>query len=308
MRFRFQPWQLAVLVVLLCGAAVGVVRWRRTFQPVNATSLLAALPVQGATLLYIDADALRRSGILDLLAGSKAAEEPDYRKFVEQSGFDYRTDVDAVAAAFVNGETYLTVRGRFQWKLLSSYARSQGGECRYTLCTMPASDKDRHISFYPLTTNVLALAVSSQLRGADMIGPNQWKNPPALPPEPVWISVPSPVFSKPDFFPAGTRAFLSPLAQTANVTFAMGPQGDRLQLRLEVACASPSAAAEMVQQFSSATDLLKKMIERDHLTPNPKDLSGVLVAGAFQQQNARVIGTWPVERGFITALASGQIP
>src|SRR5579862_2047155 len=129
MRFRFQPWQLAVLVVLLCGAAVGVVRWRRTFQPVNATSLLAALPVQGATLLYIDADALRQSGILDLLAGSKAAEEPDYRKFVEQSGFDYRTDVDGVAAAFVNGETYLTVRGRFQWKLLSSYARSQGGEC-----------------------------------------------------------------------------------------------------------------------------------------------------------------------------------
>jgi hypothetical protein len=308
MRLRFQPWQLAVLVVLLCGAAVGVVRWRSTFQPVNAASLLTALPVDRATLLYIDADALRRSGILDLLAGSKAAEEPDYRKFVEQTGFDYRTDVDAVAAAFVDGETYLTVRGRFQWKLLSGYARAQGGECRYTLCTMPASGKDRHISFYPLTTNVLALAVSAQPRGADMISANQWKNPPALPPEPVWISAPSLVFSKPDLFPAGTRAFLSPLAQTARVTFAMGPRGDRLQLRLEVACASPQAAAEMMRQFSSATDLLRKMIERDHLTPNPRDLSGVLVAGSFQQQNARVIGTWPVERGFITALASGQIP
>ena len=307
-RLRCQPWQLALLVVLLCGAAVGVVRWRRTFQPVNAASLLASLPVDGATLFYIDADALRQSGILDLLAGSKAAEEPDYRRFVEQTGFDYRTDVDAVAAAFVNGETYLTVRGRFQWKLLSAYARSQGGECRYTLCTMPASGKDRHISFYPLTTNVLALAVSAQPRGADMIGANQWKNPPALPPEPVWISAPSLVFSKPDLFPAGTRAFLSPLAQTQNVTFAMGPRGDRLQLRLEVACASPRAAAEMVQQFSAATDLLKKMIERDHLTPNPRDLSGVLVAGSFQQQDARVVGTWPVERGFITALASGQIP
>ena len=307
-RLRLQPWQLAVLVVLLCGAVLGVVRWRSASQPFNAVGLLAALPADGSTLFYIDADVLRQSGILDLLAGSKAAEEPDYRQFVEQTGFDYRTDVDAVAAAFVDGGTYLTVRGRFQWKLLSNYARSQGGECRYTLCTMPASDKDRHISFYPLTANVLALAVSAQPRGADMIGTNQWKNPPALPPEPVWISAPSQVFGKPGLFPAGTRAFLSPLAQTANVTFAMGPWGDRLQLRLEVACASPRAAAEMVQQLSSATDLLRKMIERDHLTPNPRDLSGVLVAGSFQQQDARVIGTWPVERGFITALASGQIP
>jgi len=306
-RLRFQPWQLAVLVVLLCGVVLGVVRWRSsslTFQPVG---LLAALPVDRATLFYIDADALRRSGILDLLAGSKAAEEPDYRQFVEQTGFDYRTDVDAVAAAFVDGESYLTVRGRFQWKLLSNYARSQGGECRYTFCTMPASSRDRQVSFYPLKTNVLALAVSVRPRGADMIGVNQWKNPPALPPEPVWISVPSQVFGKPDLFPAGTRAFLSPLAQTRSVIFAIGPQGDRLQLRLEVACASPEDAAEMVKQFTSATDLLKKMIQRENLTPNPRDLSGVLVAGSFRQQDARVIGTWPVERGFVTALALGQI-
>jgi hypothetical protein len=306
-RLRLQPWQLAVLIVLLCAAAVGVVRWRLDSKPFDTASLLATLPADGATLFYIDADVLRQSGILDLLAGSKAAEEADYRQFVQQTGFDYRTDVDAVAAAFLDGDTYLTVRGRFQWKMLASYARSQGGECRYTFCSMPASTKDTHISFYPLKTNVLALAVSARPKGADMIGANQPKNPQAVPPEPVWISVPSRVFGKPDAFPAGTRAFLSPLALTNNVIFAVGPQGNRLQLRLEVACASPQAAAELVRQFSSATDMLKKMIQRDQLTPNPKDLSGVLVAGSFQQQDAKVIGTWPVERGFITALASGQI-
>jgi len=306
-RLRLQPWQLAVLIVLLCAAAVGVVRWRLDSKPFDTASLLATLPADGATLFYIDADVLRQSGILDLLAGSKAAEEADYRQFVQQTGFDYRTDVDAVAAAFLDGDTYLTVRGRFQWKMLASYARSQGGECRYTFCSMPASTKDTHISFYPLKTNVLALAVSARPKAADMIGANQPKNPQAVPPEPVWISVPSRVFGKPDAFPAGTRAFLSPLALTNNVIFAVGPQGNRLQLRLEVACASPQAAAELVRQFSSATDMLKKMIQRDQLTPNPKDLSGVLVAGSFQQQDAKVIGTWPVERGFITALASGQI-
>jgi hypothetical protein len=49
------------------------------------------------------------------------------------------------------------------------------------------------------------------------------------------------------------------------------------------------------------------MIEREHMTPNPRDLSGVLVAGTFEQRQSTVIGTWPVERGFVEALASGQI-
>ncbi len=307
MRFRFQPWQLALLVVLFCGAVVSGVRWRLASKPYNAAGLLAVLPSDGATLVYIDAGALRQSGILDLLAGSRATEEPDYRRFVEQTGFDYRSDLDAVAAAFTNGDAYITLKGRFQWKLLSGYARSQGGECRYTTCTMAASASERHISFYPLKSDVIALAVSNQPKGVDMIGPSRPSTPPPLPPEPVWISVPSSVFSRPDGFPTGTRAFLSPLAQARDITFAMGPKGDRLQLRLEVGCASPDMAAEMARQFNSTTDLLKKMLDRDHLTANASDLSGLLVAGSFEQHDARVIGTWPVERGLVTSLASGQV-
>ena len=291
----------------MCGAVAGVILWRRASQPFDAAGLVAALPGEGATLLYVDAGALRQSGILDLLAGSKAAEEQDYRQFVEQSGFDYRTDLDAVAAAFVNGDTYFALRGRFQWDRLSGYARSQGGECRSTACTMPASTPGRHISFYPLRRNVLALAVSAASNGSERIAPNQWKNPPALPAEPAWISVPSSVFSKTDSLPAGTRAFLAPLAQARKVTFAMGPQGERLQLRLEVACASAQAAADLTRQFTAATDLLNKMIQRDRLKPNPRDLSGVLVAGSFRQQDATVVGAWPVERALIAALALGQI-
>jgi hypothetical protein len=31
------------------------------------------------------------------------------------------------------------------------------------------------------------------------------------------------------------------------------------------------------------------------------------VSGSFEQRAATVIGIWPVERGFVEALASGQI-
>src|SRR5207302_4939874 len=145
MHIRFKPWQLAFVVVVLCVVAVGVVRWARVAEPYDAVRLLSALPVDRATLLYIDTRLLRQSGMLDLLAGSKAAEEADYRKFVDQTGFDYRTDLDAVAAAFVNGTVYLTLRGRFQWKQLTTYAETEGGECHYTVCTMSGSSLERNI-------------------------------------------------------------------------------------------------------------------------------------------------------------------
>jgi hypothetical protein len=36
--------------------------------------------------------------------------------------------------------------------------------------------------------------------------------------------------------------------------------------------------------------VLKKMIERQHMAPNPRDLSGVLVSGNFHQQDRTVAG------------------
>jgi hypothetical protein len=303
---RFRPWQLAMIVVVLCVAAVAVARWWRVSSPYDAGRLISALPSERATLVYLDTEELRRSGMLALLAGSKATEEPDYLKFVNDTGFDYRTDLDAVAAAFVENRFYATLRGRFRWKQLTAYAESQGGECHYSVCTMLGSTAERNISFYPLKSDVLALAVSTDPRAVANIDSGS-RPQVSMPRDPFWISVPAAVFNRPDSFPAGTRAFLGPLANAQKVTFAAGPQGDRLQLRLEVACASPEAAAELVKQFSSVTGLLKSMIEREHMTPNPRDLSGVLVAGTFEQRQSTVIGTWPVERSFVEALASGQI-
>ncbi|MSV34675.1 MAG: hypothetical protein EXQ47_03645 [Bryobacterales bacterium] len=307
MKIRFKPWQLAGAVILLCIAAVAAVRWVRQSRPYDAAGLLAALPSARATLLYIDTGLLRASGMLDLIAGSKAAEETDYRQFVEQTGFDYRTDLDAVAAAFVNGSVYITLRGRFQWKQLTGYAEAQGGECHYSVCTMPGSSLERKISFFPLTNTVLALAVSPQPRAVIHISPENQKVSAMAPAEPVWMSFPPSAFGNLNAFPAGTRSFISPLTSARWVTFAAGPKGDRLELRVEVACPSAAAAEDLAKQLEGTTELLKRMIQRDNLTPNPRDLSGVLVAGTFQHKHDLVIGSWPVERGFVEALAAGQI-
>jgi hypothetical protein len=306
LKSRLRRWRAAILLAVLCGVIFGVVRWRLVSRPFSAVALVECLPPDQATHVYLNVSALRTGGVLDLLAGSKAAEEPDYRRFVEQTGFDYRNDLDEAAAAFLRGSVYFAVRGRFDWKKLDAYANAQGGSCRNSVCEMPASEPGRHISFYPIRSNILALAVSFEERGVNLIGPSQWTNPPQLPPDPVWISAPSFIFADAKNLPEGTHAFLSPLAQAQRVVFAIGPDGQQLRIRVEVTCDSAEAAAALSGQLTKSTDLLNKMLARQHMTPNARDLSAVLAGGKFEQKDRTVTGAWPMDRGFLETLASGS--
>ena len=294
------------LALLLAVAAIGGFFWWRTSRTLNDQQLIQSLPQARATHVFIDLDGLRRSGLLDLIAGTKSAEDPDYKTFIDQTGLDYRTDLDAVAAAFSEGNTYLALRGRFVWKKLDAYAQAHGGRCVNAICSMPASRAGYFISFTPLRTKVLAMSVSTDEHGVNLIGMQDWRKPPHLPAEPVWISVPSFALSDANLG-SGTHAFLEPLSQAQDVTFAVGGTPKGFQIRLHAVCATPEIAELLTRRLSASTDLLKKMLDREHMTPNSSDLSGVLTAGTFSQQREQVTGTWPIERGFIESLAGGKI-
>lgn len=303
--------RLLAIAILLCAAAGLAVYWQRHTRALDAAGLMQCLPQDQSTHVYLDVASLRRAGILDLLAGSKTAEDADYRTFVQQTGFDYRTDLDAVAAAFMQDNVYLAVRGRFDQKKLEAYAASQGGHCPKSICEMPASTPGRNISFYSLQPGVLAMAVSKEPLAVTAVGPQRWRTPPRLPADPVWISAPAFVFSDVKNMPAGTHSFLSPLAQAQNIVFTAGPQskdqGNGLELRLDIACNSPEDAAAIAKQLADSTDLLRKMLVRESMVPRDDDLSGVLVSGQFAHQGKNATGLWPIRRQFIEALFSGKI-
>lgn len=298
--------KLALAALFLAATIGGYFAWRAT-RTLNNQQLIQSLPQARATHVFIDVDGLRKSGLLDMIAGSKSAEDPDYKAFVEQTGLDYRTDLDAVAAAFSEGNTYLALRGRFKWNKLAAYAQAHGGKCDgLKVCSLPASRSGAFISFLLLRPAVLAMAVSTDEHGVNMIGPQDWRKPPHLPAEPVWISVPSFALSEANLA-AGTHAFLEPLSQAQDVTFAVGAAQKGFQIRLEAVCATPEIAELLTRRLSATTDMLKKMLERDHMTPTPSDLTAVLTSGTFSQQNARVTGTWPLDRAFIESLAGGKV-
>jgi hypothetical protein len=301
-RFSFYL-RVAVALIVLLGAAVALFEWRRSATQFDEKGLLSSLPRDRAVKVYLDADALRAGGLLDSIAGSQASEEPDYRHFIEQTGFDYRRDLNAAAASFVNGDVYIAARGHFDWTRLAEYARSQHGECSGSFCSMPASQPKRYISFHPLRDNVLALAVTGEQRGAAGIagpGPQRADATDPVPSSPVWISAPGTAFRDLSGLPDGSH-ILSPLADAEEVSFSLGAS----KIQLDAICSSPEVAASVVVKFTATTNLLRSMLQRDKLTPSPADLSGVLVAGRFETRASHAIGTWPIQKPFIDSLLRG---
>ena len=275
----------------------------RTRGGTNPADLVAYLPPGNtAVVVYIDAGAIRSSGILNMISGSKAAEDLEYQEFVDQTLFDYRQDLDAVAVTFKDGQVYLVARGNFHWKNLMDYAIRAGGSCHNSFCIAPSSRPSRRISFYPLKPNLMALAISTDDLAAYSIVRKPGKPELASPNQPLWMLVPALALKNSDTFPAGTKPYASALQNAEQILFSVGPESDHLQLSLQVTCRDAPTAAKMLADFQNTTDTLRKWIEREHQQPNPADLSGLLVAGRFHRDDRRVYGQWPVSRSFVDSL------
>lgn len=290
---------IASAAVLLIAAAYFIFRDR---GPSSPTDLAAYLPDKEGTLLYADVDAMRKSGILSMLSGSKSTDDPDYKDFVQQTGFDYRHDLDAVAATFRSEQVFFAVRGHFDWDKLVAYAKKRGGSCKDAYCVTDASTPPRRISFHKLRSNLMGLAVSPDDMAAYQVARNASKVTPFSPDAPIWALVPSAVLKESGKLPAGTQAFALALEKADRAIFSIGPDGDHLKVSVNVTCKNADAASNLLVQLESTTNLLRRMLARENRTANPQDLSGVLVAGTFRRDDRKVYGEWPIQRAFVESI------
>jgi hypothetical protein len=303
--------QRAALLIILIAAACGLAVWgvaRLRYRGLRTSAdWLERLPTQDAVVFYIDFRALRQAGVLQMLAASKVAEEPEYKVFVMKTAFDYQRDLDAVLACFTPRAKYLVVKGRFDWNSLQGYTREQGGGCRNTFCRMSGSTPERKISFFPLRPDLMGLAVSADDSAAtDLQAKASRRRVLGVPDAPVWVSIPPAVLKNGADLPAGTRMFARSMENAQDISIAMAAAGGRFEARLSVQCQSEQKAAELAAELQRITAMLRDMITREKQTPNPQDLSGVLTAGSFSHAGPRVTGSWPVERGFLERLVGGD--
>jgi hypothetical protein len=264
------------------------------------------MPMGDTLVLWINFGALRADGLLQLLDGAKAGQDPEYQAFVRQTRFDYMHDLDSVMAAFTPTGNFFLAKGRFDWKSLRAYAQQEDGACLNSLCRVSGSGPERRISFFPVHHNVIAMAASPDEWAALRLASARPGTDPPVPDAPVWLAFPGSLLQSNQKLPDGVRPFARSMQSALSVTIAFAPEGDHLAARLEVNCRNSSDASAAASELTGATQLLKSMIERENLKPNPADLSGVLAGGLFHAERTRVSGVWPISRECIQNLLGSQ--
>jgi hypothetical protein len=305
LRARSKPWLVfAVLAASVAALLWGLDWYRHRFVRADR-DLFRFLPQSDATIFYVNVAALRRAGMLQVFAGTAAAEEADYRSFVRETRFDYRTDIDAIAGAADGQQVFFVVRGRFDWNKLRAYAAAHGGSCTGELCDAPTSKAGRWASFLPVQPDVMALALSANRMAVEAVRPPGHALAEEIPERPVWARVSQSVLKDPASLPVAVRIFAISLQFANPVVLSARPadaHSEEFTLELDAQCASAAMAEGIRNQLEIDTKMLKLELAREHAQANAADLTGLLTSGSFQVVGKRVIATWPIREELLKSL------
>ncbi|MCA2969351.1 MAG: hypothetical protein INH43_12615 [Acidobacteriaceae bacterium] len=305
MRFRWQNWMAAFILVAACVGVGGGVVWYRSRLLPTLAERMERLPA-GASALYLDLASMRQTGLLALLSGQNVTEDPDYTAFVASTGFDYRADLDSALIGWAGADVYILATGRFDWKAIQAHTVRSGGRCWNGVCRMRASTPSRMVSFAPLTNGMIGMAVSTD-EWAVVKLQNKAPNRLAAPDAVVWAGGLGRNWRESESLPAGTRLFAKALGEAEVVTLGLHAGTAGAEVRLRAECANESAAGGVESQLRGVTEVFRKYLENVQQRPNPEDLSGILTSGTFAREGTVVTGRWPVQRPFLEKLLSGQL-
>lgn len=297
---------MALLAVAGCAITISLLLWKRGADPAMP-ELLGRFPDANAPVFHVDLAALRAAGLGELLESNPVAEEADYRRFVTESGFDWKTDLEAVTASRVKDDWYLLVRGRFDMEKLKAFVEARGGSCKNGVCGVAGATRGRMVSFFPVSSRVLALATSPEpmavyaLRASRAKAP--WTEP--VPVEPLWLTLGGSALRGDPALPAGMRLFGKVLAEAERATFWIGISGGRPELRMRVRCGDLVRANVIQAELTRVTAEFQKYFERIGQQASEDDLSGLLLAGKFTAAGTEVNGQWPIPLALLRKMAGG---
>ena len=268
--------------------------------------MLDWLPRVNAATFYANVAALRQSGLLGFLAGSKRQKETEYEEFVRATHFDYAKDLDAVAGAVANGQVFFLLRGRFDWGRLRGYVLDHRGSCAHKLCSVPTTTPGRWASFFSLQPDVMLLALSRDRLAAEKVRSAERQPRGRMPRQAVWVKISQDVLKNPMGLPEPVRIFAMSVqwadAVILSIDRTSGKADAWFELRLDAECPSQATAETIRNQLEIQTKMLKLELLRERQQPNPADLTGLLTAGSFEVNKTHAIGRWPVQRELVESL------
>lgn len=162
---------VAVPVLLLAG--VGVYSYQReTDSNARRAALLDLMPSDANYILYIELADLRTSSFAaDLYKWAPQPQvDPEYTRFLRDTGFDYERDLDRVAlAALKQGSDtvfFAVADGRFDRQKIDEFASRSGSSVSrhgHQVFSIPEKGSSRTVAFTFLKPNQIALTDSRDM-------------------------------------------------------------------------------------------------------------------------------------------------
>ncbi len=293
-------------LLLTAGLAIALYFYLRP-QYTEPSQLVSLLPQSDAVLVFADVQTLRRAGFLDNLSGARSLPEADYRQFIADTGFAYERDLDAVAFAFVPNQMFAVLRGRFNWPQISNYAIHHGGSCKNTYCQVPASQPGRWVSFFPIQSHVMGLAVSSEGTAAYNLLPRRDAPQNTTPAYPVWARVPKRVLDHPESLPPAAQVFATALSAASELLLGIQKPASSdaaavFTIQLTAQCASNAEAAIVRDHLTKLTAMFRSLLEKNKRLIPAESLEKLLASGSFRMVDHRIEGEWRVPQTLLDAL------
>lgn len=305
-----ENWKIRTLflgLILFVTVALSTVYYWRFRSPTSANDLYDRLPKGDGLVIQVDFRSLKASEMLSVIAGSPVVEEEEYRRFVHETAFDYRTDLDQVILSLVGEDRYALAVGRFDFQALKNYVIVHGGRCYNGLCSLSSNRGKRFVSFVPLRKNVVGWASSKDEQAAfALMRPRTGAVNYEIPNAPLWMMAPRAYWQKSADLPDGTKLFAKALEAADSTFFSITVAGGAPQAILEAYCPTESEAVSLESQLQGVTDVFRKYLERAKQKPGPADLGSILIHGKFDRQTKKVVGRWTLERAFLEALIGGR--
>jgi hypothetical protein len=299
---------LMLLAAAGTAAIYGVLVLHRMGADPSLADILRRLPEKNAVTIHVDLAAIRAAGMASVLEGAAVAEEPDYRRFVAESGFDWKRDLDAVTATKAGGDWYFFVRGRFDMEKLRGFALARNGICKNGVCDVAGATPGRRVSFYPMTATMLVLATSKSTQAVYSVSEKkrtEWAG--GVPEGPAWVSFNGSVLAGDPALPSGGRLFGKVLSETDRTSFSVTGGTGGLELKMRAICPSADGAGNVKAQLEGVTKEFKGYFERVGQASSPGDLSGLLLSGQFASAGNEVTGRWPISVALLQKLAGGEL-
>ena len=299
---RVKGWQL--IVALSSIAIIGVLIAIRLTDSGSTSSIgmMSYLPEREAAYLFADVRAIRASGLLSKVVSNSVSEEPEYKSFVAQTGFDYTKDLDRIAASTGGGISYFLLEGRFDWRKLRDHVKSQGGTCNGEDCSVKGSTPERIISFRKVRSDLMALASGPSDTAAKAVERRaERKFGFDAPAKPVWLALPASALRGQEL-PAGTKLFAKALSAADMVLLSLGASGNDFELAMDAVCPREEDAVVLKHQLEGLTKLLQSFLAREQQKARNNDLSGVLTGGTFDRAGQHVKARWVLPKPFLESL------